>query len=374
MRASRIASVESITVQVPLDRAASMATRSVSARHYPLVRLTTQDGLVGIGFSYAGETGGKIITQAIRDLLAPILLGEDATDIERLWERMYRETLLLGRGGAVMRAISMIDIALWDRNARARDLPLFEFLGGKRAPINAYASAGYYFDGKDTKMLADEMASLTSRGFRAVKIKIGRLSPPEEEARVAAVRAAIGPDVHLMLDANNAWPDLSTALSYMERLEAFSPYWIEEPFSPDEIDAHAALAKSCVTPVATGELEAGHWRFRELLEKKAASILQPDAAVCGGITEFRRIAADAVGHGASVAPHWFHDLHIHLVAATPGANWVEYLPDAEILNFRRLLDRQIVWDGSHLNLPETPGLGFQFDAAMISKFSLDQWA
>jgi L-alanine-DL-glutamate epimerase-like enolase superfamily enzyme len=250
---------------------------------------------------------------------------------------------------------------------------LFEFLGGKRAPVNAYASAGYYFEGKDTKMLADEMASLASRGFRAVKIKIGRLSPREEEARVSAVRAAIGPDVHLMLDANNAWPDLSTALSYMERLEAYSPYWIEKPFSPDEIDAHAALAKNCATPVATGELEAGHWRFRELLEKKAASILQPDAAVCGGITEFKRIAADAASHSASVAPHWFHDLHIHLVAATPGAHWVEYLPDAQILNFRRLLDRQIVWDGNHLNLPEEPGLGFQFDDAMVSKFALDQW-
>ena len=273
-----------------------------------------------------------------------------------------------------MRAISMIDIALWDRNARAARLPLFEFLGGKRAPIDAYASAGYYFPGKSTKMLADEMAALSARGFRALKMKIGRLSPREEEARVAAVRAAIGTDVQLMLDANNAWPDLQTALSYMERLEVFSPYWIEEPFSPDEIEAHAALAKSCVTPVATGEIESGHWRFHQLMEKKAASILQPDAAVCGGITEFRRIAADAARHNISIAPHWFHDLHIHLVAAIPCARWVEYLPDAEILNFRRLLDRQIAWDGSHLNLPDTPGLGFQFDDAMISQFALDQWA
>lgn len=135
------------------------------------------------------------------------------------------------------------------------------------------------------------MASYVSFGLNAVKMKVGRGDVKSEEARIAAARKAIGPDVLLMLDANNAWSDVPTALRYMARFAPYDPYWIEEPFSPDQIENHAKLAAAISTPVATGEIEAGRWRFKELLDKKAASILQADAAVCGGITEFRRIAA-----------------------------------------------------------------------------------
>ena len=119
------------------------------------------------------------------------------------------------------------------------------------------------------------------------------------------------------------------------------PYWIEEPFSPDQIDNHAKLAAAIRIPVATGEIEAGRWRFKELLDKRAASILQPDAVVCGGITEFRRIAALADCYGVTVCPHWFHDLHVHLVAASPNGQFVEYFPDGKVFNFCEIIDRQL---------------------------------
>ncbi|MEJ1976613.1 MAG: enolase C-terminal domain-like protein [Acetobacteraceae bacterium] len=130
-------------------------------------------------------------------------------------------------------------------------------------------------------------------GYTAVKIKVGRLSPAAEAERLAAARDAAGPDVLLMLDANNAFRDLPSALRMMRALEPYDPYWIEEPFLPDDIDNHAELARRTPVMVATGEIEAGRWRFKELLEKQAASILQTDATVCGGITEWRRIAATA---------------------------------------------------------------------------------
>src|SRR5690606_37514031 len=117
---------------------------------------------------------------------------------------------------------------------------------------------------------------------------------------------------------------------------------IEEPFSPDDIDSHARLAQSTSMLVATGEIEAGRWRFRELLDKRAAHILQPDACVAGGITEFRRIAATAASYGVPLMPHWFHDLHAHLVAATPNARFVEFFPDSAVLNFRKLVSNQLV--------------------------------
>jgi L-alanine-DL-glutamate epimerase-like enolase superfamily enzyme len=374
-QAAKIVSVEARTVRVPLDRVTSFATRVVAARDYTLVRIKTADGQQGIGFCYGGHRAGSLVTHAVRELFGPLLIDRCAVDVEGLWRELYQESLLQGRAGSVMRALSIIDVALWDRNARAAGLPLARYLGGMTAErVPAYASGGYYVDGKTPKHLGDELAGYVEMGFRAVKMKVGRLSPREEEARIAAARSAIGDSVLLMLDANNAWSDVPTALEYMRRYERYDPYWIEEPFSPDDIESHAQLAKRTPVTVATGEIEAGRWRHQELLDKRAAAILQSDAAVCGGISEWRRIAAAAAGIGATMCPHWFHDLHVHLVASTENARYVEYFPDDQVLNFRRLVDTQLEFADGMLKVPTTPGLGFDFDAAALERYALDAWA
>jgi L-alanine-DL-glutamate epimerase-like enolase superfamily enzyme len=371
---TRIDSVSACTVSVPLAEPVSLATRRVTAREYTLVRVRGDDGIEGIGFCYGGSGGGRIATTAVRELLAPVVTGQDPHLVEGLWRAMYQESLLHGRVGSVMRAISAVDIALWDRNARAANLSLHKYLGAFRDDeVPAYASGGYYRDGKTPEMLGEEMAHYADMGFGAVKMKVGRLDLDAEEERIAKVREAIGPDVLLMLDANNAWSDLPTALRFVERVEPYDPYWIEEPFSPDDLENHARLAERTSVPVATGEIEAGRWRHKELLDKRAASILQTDAAVCGGITEFRRIAAIADGYGVTLSPHWFHDLHVHLVASTPNARFVEYFSDDRVLNFRRIVDRQLeVWKG-RLLLPKSPGLGFDFDERVVAELSQDGW-
>ena len=370
-----ITSVRSCTVRVPLDHATAFATRRVIARDYTLVEVTADDGHSGIGFCYGGSSAGTLVTQTVRELLVPIALGEDPYRIEGLWARMYQEALLHGRTGAVMRAISALDMALWDRNARAAGLPLYKFLGAyATGTVSAYASGGYYLEGKTPTMLGEELAGYVDAGFKAVKMKVGRLSPKEEEARIAAARSAIGNETLLMLDANNAWSDVVTAQRYMDVYEQYDPYWIEEPFSPDDIDNHARLAQRTPVPVATGEIEAGRWRFKELLDKEAAAILQTDAAVCGGITEFRRIAATAASYGVNLCPHWFHDLHVHLVASTPNATFVEYFADDQVLNFRRLIDTQLEVQEGDLVLPDRPGLGFQFDPQAVERYAIEPWA
>jgi L-alanine-DL-glutamate epimerase-like enolase superfamily enzyme len=372
---ARITSVEARTVHVPLAAPTAFARRQVTGRDYTLVRIRTDDGLEGIGHCYAGHAGGALVALAVRDLLRPSLIGADPHATERIWADLYQEVLLHGRAGSVMRALSIVDIALWDRNARAADLPLYKYLGAAKEGIApAYGSGGYYLDGKTPEMLGEEMASYVALGLGAVKMKVGRGDLKSEEARVAAARAAIGPDVLLMLDANNAWSDVPTALRYMERFTPYDPYWIEEPFSPDQIDNHAKLAAVIVTPIATGEIEAGRWRFKELLDKGAAAILQTDAAVCGGITEFRRIAALADCHGVTLCPHWFHQLHVHLVAASPNGQFVEYFPDAKVFNFSRIIDRDLEVRDGGLALPTQPGLGYAFDEAAIAQFDSDAWA
>jgi L-alanine-DL-glutamate epimerase-like enolase superfamily enzyme len=360
---------------VPLDRHTAFSTRLVTARDYTVVRVKTADDHYGIGFCYSGNRAGMLVTYAVRELFAPLLRGRSALDVEGSWSAMYDESLLQGRAGSVMRALSIIDIALWDRNARATGLPLSRYLGGTcSATVPAYASGGYYLEGKTPEHLGEEMAGYVALGFRAVKMKVGRLDPRSEEARIRAAREAIGDDVLLMLDANNAWSDVPTALEYMRRYEPFNPYWIEEPFSPDDIESHAQLSRRTPVTVATGEIEAGRWRHQALLDKRAAMILQSDAAVCGGISEWRRIAASAAAVGVTMCPHWFHDLHVHLVASTPNARYVEFFPDDQVLNFRRLVDTQLSFADGELTVPTRPGLGFDFDEAALNEYALDDWA
>ena len=272
----KIASVLARTVRVPLDRATSFARRQVTRRDYALVKIRTDDGLEGIGHCYGGHGAGSLVTEAVRQLLAPVLLGRDPHDSEALWAEMYQEALLHGRAGSVMRAISILDIALWDRNARAANLPLYKYLGAAFSGIGARLRQRRLLSGRQGAASPRRgVGRLSRRGFRAVKMKVGRLDPAGEEARIAAAREAIGPDVLLMLDANNAWRDVPTALRYIERYAGYDPYWIEEPFSPDQIDNHATLAAAIEIPVATGEIEAGRWRFKEILEKRAARSFRP---------------------------------------------------------------------------------------------------
>jgi L-alanine-DL-glutamate epimerase-like enolase superfamily enzyme len=372
-----MALIESISVcvaRVPLETVTSFATRTVSARDYCLVKVRSRDGVEGIGFCYVGSAGGRIAQIAVEELLAPILIGQDSLRVEGLWQTMYQESLLQGRSGSVMRALSILDTALWDLNARTAKLPLYQYLGAyvvDRVP--AYASGGYYLPDKTPEILGEELAGYVAAGFKAVKMKVGRLTPSEEEDRIEAAREAIGADIHLMLDANNAWSDVPTALTYMKRYEPYDPYWMEEPFGPDDIESHAKLAELTPVVIATGEIAYGRWYHKELLDKRGAEILQTDAVVCGGITEWKRIAALAAAYGVTMCPHWFHDLHVQLVAATPNARYVEFFPDDKVLNFRRLIDTQLQHEGGDLLLPQTPGLGLNFEEKTVKKYTLDGW-
>lgn len=368
---SLIESVSVCIARVPLSNPVTFATRQVKAREYCLVRVRTRDGHEGLGYCYAVNSAGRLLSVAVTDLLAPRLIGQDSLRVEGLWSELYQEALLLGRAGGVVRALSALDTALWDVNARRVGLPLYQYLGAvAHDRVPAYASGGYYLPGKTPDKLAAEMAGHVAEGFRAVKMKVGLESVANERKRIAAVREAIGEDVRLMLDANNAWRDLPTALEYLRAFEPYHPFWIEEPFSPDDIENHARLARATPVTVATGEIEAGRWRFQELITRGATTLLQTDATVCGGITEFRRICATADSHGITVAPHAWHDVHVHLVASTPNATYVEWMPDDHIVNFRRLIDRQLQAREGQLLLPKEPGLGFNFDPAALKEYGV----
>jgi L-alanine-DL-glutamate epimerase-like enolase superfamily enzyme len=373
---SKITGLQSMAVVVPLDAPTAFARRSVTARDYLAVRVTDEDGVSGIGFCYVGNFGGKLASAIVREVFAPRVVGRQSWQVRGLWEELYQDLILHGRAGLFMRALSAVDVALWDLNARRAGLPLWKYLGAvEEESVAGYASGGYYLPGKTPEDLGREMQGYLDQGFNAVKMKIGRGTPAEDAARAAAVREVIGPDVRLMMDANNAWRDLPTAIEHVRALEPYNPYWIEEPFGPDDIQNHARLAESIAPLVVTGEIEQGRWRHKALLDAGGAAILQTDAAVCGGITEFQRIAALADGYGVTMAPHWFHDLHVHLVAATANASMVEFFADDRVLNFRKLIDTQLsVLPGGRLALPSGPGLGFDFDEKALATFGAEPWS
>lgn len=372
----RIDTVHARTISIPLLKPLAFSTRYVERREYTLVRIRTVDGVEGTGYCYCGNRSGHLVTQFIRDLLRDHVVGADPFAVETIWAKMYRDAVLLGRCGAAVRAMSAIDVALWDVIGKAVGVPLHRLLGGPKANrVPAYASGGYYWEGVDpANYLADELRGYVEAGFTAVKIKVGRLSRQEEIRRARAARAAIGPDVILMMDANNAWADAATAIPAINALGEVDPFWVEEPLLPDDVRGHATIRRKVKVPIATGEIEATRWGFGELLEHDAVDMLQPDATVLGGITEFRRVAGMAAGRNIPLYPHWMHHLHTSLVASIPNAVMVEFFPDRSVLNLGDVLVDEIRAENGTLPVPSDPGIGVQFDDKAIDRFAVDRWS
>jgi L-alanine-DL-glutamate epimerase-like enolase superfamily enzyme len=368
-----IRGLRTTAVRVPLRVETSFSTRAVRHRDYLLVELVDEDGAGGWGYCYAGTSGGTWLAAAVDGLIAPVLAGRDVEDAEGNWDAVYRELLLLGRRGGLLRALSAVDIAGWDLRARREDVPLWKLLGGSPEPLHAYASGGYYREGDAVANVAAEVERQRARGFRDYKMKVGGLPLEQDVARVAAAREALEPGARLALDANNAWTTVDEAL---RAAEAFAPseiWWLEEPFLPDDVAGHAELARRAPMPIATGEIEATHWAFDELIRQEAAAILQADAGVCGGVTEWLRIARSAAAAGVQMAPHWHANLHAQLGPAVENLLTIEHFAlEEDVFNFEALVTEPLAVEGGYVRLPETPGLGFDFDPDAVARYRTDE--
>ncbi|MGI8434448.1 MAG: mandelate racemase/muconate lactonizing enzyme family protein [Nocardioidaceae bacterium] len=363
--------IEARTVVVPLERPARISRRPLERRHYTLVRVHASDGLVGIGFCL----GGTPVTNFVREVVAPGVVGQPIVDTERLWDDLYYRSILNGRRGGGLRALSIVDIALWDLKAKMVSLPLAHLLGVYQDPVPAYASGGYYFEGSDpVREVEEEAGGWAEAGYRAMKLKVGGVPVEDDVARLAAFRRVVGDKPRLMLDANNAWRDWRTALRAVRRFEEFDLEWIEEPLSPDDVDGHRRLSEALDVPVATGEIEATRWGFAALLRDHAADVLQPDAAVAGGISEWRKIADAAAMFNVPIAPHWFADLHVHCVASVPNGIWIEHFVDTRILNVMKLFERSLEVSDGYAAVPAEPGLGIAFRDTEVDRHAVDGWA
>jgi D-arabinonate dehydratase len=360
----RIAEISSVVVSIPLRRPVRVATRPISARAYTIARVVAEDGRVGVGFT----VGGRPVQAVVEDILAPALVGRPALAIEEHWQTMFRACLQIGRHGIAMRAISIVDVALWDLKGQLLGQPIAALLGGGRACVPVYASGGYYREGAGPAELAEEVRGYLDQGFRAVKIRLGGLRPADDLARIEAVRCAVGPDVDVMVDVNHAWDDPALALPMLRALEPYNVRWVEEPVLPDNIEQSTRLAASTDIPIAAGEIESTRWAFRELIERRAVDIVQPDVSVVGGISEWMKVAALAGAAGVPIAPHYVWEVHAHLAAAVPGVCFVEYFTrESDVVGFDDLLREPLRPVDGFLPVPCAPGLGVALDDDAVDR-------
>lgn len=376
----KISTVSAEAVRIPVSEPTRMSTRLLNQRDYLIVTVEADGSAeTGVGYVYAGTSGGSLLKGATSTLLAPILVGQDSSAILDLWERMYQETLLVGRRGLILRAMSAVDIALWDLAAKRVGVPLTVLLGGSARSVPAYSSGGYYRPkaGAWDKAVAEEIRQNQSLGFRDHKIKVGGLSIKEDAARVKAAVEAMGPSGRLALDANNAYRSVSEAMLAIRAFEKAAGdlglWWIEEPLSPDDIEGHSQIARMVETPIATGELLQTRWEFRQLIESRAADIIQPDAGVLGGISEWMRVVRFAETFAVPIAPHWHANLHAHLAAASQNCLAVEYFPlEKDIYNFERLVtpSSRLKYKDGLVEVPNRPGIGIELDQERLKEYRI----
>ena len=357
----------------PYDKPITNGKYTYYASKTVMVRIDTDEGVSGVGMCGAGGLGHPrskdVIVSVIEDM-TQALIGEDPFNVERIWETLYQPKLF-GRKGLATRAISAIDIALWDVIARALGQPLYRLLGGYRDEVRAYIAGGYYEDGKGLRELQDEMISCVAQGAGAVKMKVGAVSIREDEARVAAVREAIGEEIDLLVDANNAYL-ASDAVRMARVLERYDAFWFEEPVSPDNLRGSTEVARSTSVPVAAGENEYTRWGFRELLEAGAVDVVNPDATVLGGITEYRKVAALAAAYEIPIAPHGSQEIHIHLLAAFPLPLILEYYnPNVAGLNDVMFHQRLELTEGGTVEVPQGPGLGVEVNWEALKEYRIE---
>ncbi len=384
----KITDIHAIPLSYRCDPPYGSAGGMQAARGGLLVEIETDAGITGIG--EAGVGGGSA-RHVIDNQLRPLLVGEDPLLIEGLWQRMFARTRQFGRRGIVMNAISGIDIALWDIAGKVAKLPVYRMLGACRDRVEAYASGGFYQEGKSADDLAGEAEGYRASGFRGMKMKIGRnpstqthlrhlaagaelceVEPEVDIARVAAVRRAVGPRAKLMVDVNCAWSP-AMAIEMGRALEPYRLYWIEEPVATDDIDGSARVAAALATPIAGYETEIGLYGFRELITRGAVDIVQPDIAWSGGFSECRRIAALAQAHHLMVAPHAFASAvtlvaSLHFAASIPNALVLEFDQNPNGLRDELLKEPLRIDGDGMIRLPERPGLGIELDPSAIDRY------
>jgi L-alanine-DL-glutamate epimerase-like enolase superfamily enzyme len=341
--------------RIPLPDVLSDSTHGdIAAFELIAVRLRDGEGAEGLGYTYTVGAGGGAIALLIDRDLRPLVMEAEADRIEALWQRMWWALHFGGRGGAQSLAISAVDIALWDLKARRFATPLWRLLGGHDPQVPAYAG------GIDLQFPLDRLLRQTDdnlrKGFRAIKMKVGRERLSEDVARVRAMREHLGADFPLMVDANMRW-SADEAIRAARALVPYDITWLEEPTIPDDVAGHVRILRDGGLPIATGENLHTIYEFRQMIAAGGVSFPEADATNCGGITAFLKIAHVAEAFNLPITSHGAHDLTVQLLAAVPNRSYLE----VHGFGLDRFLVHGLQLTEGFAVAPERPGHGVEFD-------------
>lgn len=359
-----------ISFRLPEDGSVTLGIGRAVKRDAVLVKVTTDEGLVGWGEAHHGRAPGAV-AHLVNSTLSELIVGMDAFAIVQVWNRIYALQLAShGMGTAAAIALSGIDMALWDLRGKAAGLPLYRLLGGSPEPVKAYAggiSLGY----QPPESLAEEASSMVEKGYRAVKLRIGDTAKADR-ARIEAVRAAVGDEVDILTDAN-ANADFDHIRRLMPCLDEVHAGWLEEPFSPHDHDLYARAAQLGHTPLAAGENHYTRFEFRDAILAGSIRILQPDLSKVGGITEGLRVAALGSAWKLEINPHTSATglnmaASVHFLASIDNPGYFE-ADTAKINLFRDelCLPNIVLRPDGTVCPPEGPGLGVEVDENFISQ-------
>ena len=354
--ADRIDWVKVSRVVLPLKSPISDA-KVLTGRQKPLTEvsftfaeLRTKEGHEGIGFGYSKRAGGPGMYHHAKEI-APNLIGEDPSDIQRIFTKLLWAGASMGRSGMTTQAIAPFDVALWDMKAKRANLPLAKLIGAHRDTVQCYNTSGGFLSTPLDQVLKNIDATRAG-GIGGIKIKVGHPDPAEDMKRVRAVRKHLGDGFPLMVDANQQW-DRPAAQRMCRALEEFNLVWIEEPLDAYDHEGHAALAATFDTPIATGEMLTSVNEHAQLIAAGACDFVQPDCPRVGGVTPFLQILALADFKGLKLAPHFAMEIHVHLAATYPREPWLEHFDWLDPL-FNEYLEMR---DG-RMVVPNRPGVGF----------------
>jgi L-alanine-DL-glutamate epimerase-like enolase superfamily enzyme len=352
----KIDSAETGHYLIPLPSTLTDSTHG-EITHFTLVtvRVRCVGGEEGVGYTYTvGPTGGSAIRILLEQDLAPWLKGKDPRRTERIWEQMWWRLHYVGRGGIAIFAMSAVDIALWDLRAGQAGEPLWRFLGGYDDQVKVYAG------GIDLLFTLDELLEQTQgfldRGFRAIKMKVGREHLAEDVARVSAMRQFLGPEIPLLVDANMRW-SVEQALQASRVMAQYDVTWLEEPTIPDDVEGHARILREGALPIAAGENLRTIYEFQNMMARGAVSFPEPDVSNIGGITSWMKVAHMAQAHNLPVTSHGVHNLHVHLLAAVPNASYLE----AHGFGLESYIRHPLKINEGFVTAPDRPGHGVEFD-------------
>jgi L-alanine-DL-glutamate epimerase-like enolase superfamily enzyme len=351
----RITSIEPGFYRIPLPTVLTDSTHGeMKAFELNTVRLRDADGAEGTGYTFTvGRNGGAIDSVLTREM-TELMAGEDADTIERLWLKAWWALHYGGRGGPTVLALSAFDMALWDLKARRANLPLWRLLGGYDPRVPCYAG------GIDLDLPLEDLLRQTdgnlAKGFRAIKMKVGRKNLFEDVERVAAMRQHLGQAFPLMVDANMKW-GVDEAIRAARALQPFDLTWLEEPTIPDDPAGHARIVREGGLPIAAGENLRTLWEFKLYIAGGGVTYPEPDVTNCGGVTPFMKIAHLAEAFNLPVTSHGAHDVTVHLLAACPNRSYLE----AHGFGLERYIAEPLRIENGAAIAPERPGHGIEFD-------------